>query len=101
MDSIIVALVSFFLLEPLKAEMANRLEVAGAPQSLVAELTACAGTAMPLVVERATADPWWAATKTISIWVGSIRPEALIVEVAPGCSRAVESTRPFLAKGEA
>jgi hypothetical protein len=101
MESIVAALVSFVLIEPLKADMADKLAIARAPQAIVAEVTACARTAAPLVIARATSDPWWATEKALSIWIGTTRPETLLIEVAPGCSGAVEAAQPFLAGNEA
>ena len=97
MEAIITAIVSFLLIDPLKAEMVDKLASARAPQPVIAEVTACAGTAVPLIVERATSDPWWAATRVYSAWVGTTGTEALLIEVAPGCSGAVRAARPFLA----
>ena len=48
MQDLIAALVSFFLIEPLQAEMADKLAAARAPQAIVAEVTACARDAAPL-----------------------------------------------------
>jgi hypothetical protein len=50
---------------------------------------------------RATSDPWWAAQRAFSIWIGTADPETLLIEVAPGCSEAVEVAQPFLAGDEA
>lgn len=100
MQDLLAALVSFLLLAPLKAEMADRLAAARAPQAVIAEVSACAQSAAPRFVERATAEPWWAISSTFSLWVGTSRPETLLVEVAPGCAGAVAAARPFLAGRE-
>ena len=98
MMDLIAALISFFLIEPLRAEMAERLAAARAPQAVVAEVMACADAAAPRILERAVDDPWWAASSTVGVWLGSARPEALLFEAAPGCASAVEAARSFLAE---
>ena len=42
------------------------------------------------------ADPLWAAGTVVSVWIGQAQPEALLVEVVPGCAPAVTAARPFL-----
>ncbi|API60382.1 hypothetical protein BSL82_14700 [Tardibacter chloracetimidivorans] len=96
MQDFIAALVSFFLIEPLQAEMAERLAAAQAPQAVVAELTACARSGAPTLLERATNDPAWAASNAVRLWAGWVRPDQVLVEAAPGCAAAVEAARPFL-----
>jgi len=96
MQDLIAALVSFFLIEPLQAEIAEKLAAARAPQAVVAQVTACAETAVPVVVERTSSDPWWAVSSTVRLWAGWARPETVLVEAAPGCAAAVEAARPFL-----
>ncbi|BAU94052.1 long-chain-fatty-acid-CoA ligase (plasmid) [Methylorubrum populi] len=96
MPDLFAALVAFFLIDPLKAEMADKLAAARAPQAVVAQVSACARSAAPQIVERATADPWWAMANTFNVWVGSKGPEALLVEIAPACAGAVAAAQPFL-----
>jgi hypothetical protein len=101
MQDFIAALVSFFLVDPLQAELAERLAAARAPQAIAAEVVSCARTAAPLIVDRTMADPWWAASNALSIWVGTARPEGLLVEMVPRCAGAVQAARPFLSGDEA
>jgi len=101
MHDLIAALVSFFLIEPLQAELADKLAAARAPDAVVADLVTCARAATPLLVDRTTSDPWWAASSAFGLWTGTARPEALLVEAAPGCASAVQAARPFLSGDEA
>jgi hypothetical protein len=98
MQDLIAALVSFFLVQPLQAEMSERLAAARAPQAVVADVVGCARAATPLIVARATSDPWWVAASAFGIWVGTRRPEQVLLEAAPGCTGAVQAARPFLAR---
>lgn len=101
MQSLVATLVSFFLLEPLQGEIADKLAAARAPQAVIAEITSCARTAAPVIVERAVGDPWWAASGAFRVWAGTADPEALLLEAAPGCASAARAARPFLGEGAA
>lgn len=96
MQDIIAALASFFLIEPLQAEVAERLAKAGAPQAIVSEVTVCAKAATPLIIERTASDPWWAGSTAIRLWMGSAEPAAILIEIAPACAPAAGAARPFL-----
>jgi hypothetical protein len=95
-QDIIAALVSFFLIQPLQAEMAETLAQMRAPKAIATQVAACAEQAAPALARRAMADPLWAAGTVVSVWIGQAQPEALLVEVAPGCAPAVAAARPFL-----
>lgn len=99
MSTILSALVSLFLLQPLQDSFAERLAAAGAPRAVVADVAVCATSGIPQAVERVTAEPLWALSRAIQVWVGVVSPEAALVEAVPGCARAVEAARPFLNSG--
>ena len=101
LDTTLAALVSFFLIDPLQAEMSKRLTAAGAPPTVVADVASCARTATPALVDRATGDPWWAATTAVGIWLGSTKPDAVLVDAAPACAPAIDAARPFLTARQA
>lgn len=101
MQDLVAALISFFLIEPLQAEMADKLAAARAPQAVLNEVSACARAARPVIVERATNDPWWAVSSVVQVWIGSARPEAILADTAPACRPAIEAARPFLTGREA
>ena len=96
MQDLIAALVSFFLIQPVQAQIAEALSAARAPQAVVAQMTACAHSAAPVLLERAAADPWWAVSTATRLWVGLAKPEIVLAEGAPGCAAAIEAARPFL-----
>lgn len=101
LDTTLAALVSFFLIDPLQAEISKKLVAAGAPPTIAADVASCARTATPIIVERATGDPWWAASTAAGIWLGSTKPDAVLVEVAPACAPAIDAARPFLTARQA
>ena len=99
MQEIIAALVAFFILDPLKADISERLAATRAPQALVRELAACAQRETPTVVARLAQDPWWGVTTVVRVWAGLTPLDAVLQETAPGCRPALEAARPFLSRG--
>jgi hypothetical protein len=99
MQDIIAALISFFLIDPLQAQMSERLKEARVPPAFVSEIGSCARTATPVIVDRAWSDPWWAVSTAAGIWMGQTRPEAALAQAAPACAPAIGKARPFL-RGE-
>ena len=99
MQELIAALISFFLVEPLQAEIADKLKAARTPRAVLTDVTACLREAQPVVVGRATQDPWWATSSIVHVWIGAAQPEDLLVETAPACRPAVEAARLFLGEG--
>jgi hypothetical protein len=95
LHDVIAALVSFLLIEPLQAEMAEKLGAARVPQAAIADVTSCAGAATPAIVSRAASDPWWAVSSAVGLWIGSASPEALLADAAPGCASALKAARPL------
>jgi hypothetical protein len=95
MQEFIAALISFFLLEPLQAEVAEKLKAARAPQAIVNDLANCVQAARPAIVDRATSDPWWAVSSVAQVWIGNAKPEILLADAAPVCRPALEAARPF------
>lgn len=101
MQDLVAALISFFLIDPLQAKVTDTLTAARVPQAVLAEVTTCAREARPVIVDRATSDPWWAVSSIVHVWIGNVRPEALLADTAPACRPAIEAARPFLAGKEA
>ncbi|WP_046862167.1 hypothetical protein [Microvirga massiliensis] len=96
MQDLIAALVAFFIIDPVQAEMSERLAAARAPQAIVTDAAACLRTAAPLIVQRAVNEPMWAIGTTFELWVGSSQPIAVLLELSPSCAPAVRAASPFL-----
>jgi len=92
-------LVATFLLGPMQAQMAEQLAGARAPAAVVRQVTECGAAAAPVLLDRAAADPWWAVGTTFRVWIGALRPEAVLAEAAPACGPAMQAARPYLAGG--
>ncbi len=99
MHELLVALISFFLLEPLQRDVADALAAGGAPQEVVRAVATCATEQAPRIIDRAINDPWWATSSAFRVWIGLAEPHLLLVEAAPGCTAAVQAARPFLGPG--
>jgi hypothetical protein len=95
-QDIIISIVSFFVVEPLQTGLADKLAAAGAPQTVIAQVSQCARAATPALAERVTSDPWWAVATTAQIWSGTTSPETVLGEAAPSCAPALQTARPFL-----
>ena len=96
-EAIITWLVATFLLAPLQSGVADRLAEARAPTAIVEQMARCATEAAPALAARAGDDPWWAVSTAVGAWTGSVSPEAILRDAAPGCAQAFTAARPFLA----
>lgn len=92
----IASLMSMFIVEPMQTEMNRLLQQVGAPPAIVRQVTACATAAAPALADKAMGDWWWGATTVAGVWIGTTRPENVLVEVAPTCGAAIGAARPFL-----
>lgn len=95
-EALFAWIVATFLLGPIQAEMAEKLQAARAPTAVMQDAARCAADAAPGILARAGADPWWAVRVTIGAWTGATTPEALLADAAPGCAPALRAARPYL-----
>ncbi|MBL0935400.1 MAG: hypothetical protein IBJ07_11705 [Rhizobiaceae bacterium] len=96
MHDMLVALITFLLLEPLQQDIARSLADTSAPQEVVASLVACATEHGAQIVNRALDDLWWASSSAFGVWIGFADPVTLLTEAAPECVAAIDAARPFL-----
>lgn len=95
-EAFLAWLVATFLLGPIKAEVAARLEAARAPVAVIERIAACTVEAVPRLGERAVADPIWAAGTVLRLWIGTIPVDALLRDATPECQRQIREAMPFL-----
>jgi hypothetical protein len=74
-----------FVIDPLQAEVATRLEQAQAPVAVVSQVNACLSTTAPALLERAGNDVWWAGSTVISLTTGFTTPAELLDASNPAC----------------
>ncbi|NGM24132.1 hypothetical protein G3576_29265 [Roseomonas stagni] len=91
--------VATFLLGPLQSGMTAALEAGRAPAAVVEQVTRCAADATPGLVDRALGDPWWAISTAIGASIGTVAPESVLRDAAPGCEAAIAAARPFMNRG--
>jgi hypothetical protein len=92
MQEFVAALIAFFLIEPLQAEMEKR--IGSASRENMVEISACIREATPVLIRQASEDPWQTAIHVFGIWSGMTAPEEILVQTTPGCTRAAELLRP-------
>jgi len=98
-ETLIAWLVATFLLGPIQADIAGRMEAARAPAALVQQVGDCATAAAPRLVARAAEDPIWAISQAFGVWTGTTRAEAVLGDAAPACGPVLAAARPFLQDG--
>lgn len=91
MHEFIFALISFFLIDPLRAEMSERF--GNLSQESVAGITLCLRDATPRLIQQATDDPWQTATQVVGVWSGMTAPEDILSETSPECAKAIADAR--------
>jgi hypothetical protein len=89
-------LLATFVIGPVQAEFANKMQAAQAPAAIVTKVQACVVSGTPILVQRATNDPWWGITTTISVATGLTDAKVVLAETSQGCALAVAAVRPFL-----
>ncbi|RXT53902.1 hypothetical protein B6S44_16150 [Bosea sp. Tri-44] len=93
MDSIIAALVSLLILDPIQGVITSHLSALGIPRDSADKVAACARTAAPTIVARLGENPGWAVVQVVRFWTGVASPDVVLVEIAPQCAGAVETAK--------
>ena len=94
-------LVSLFVVEPFQDELNGGLARVAAPQAVISEVASCTSTALPILIERVSSDPWWGTATIVRIWVGSTTSGAVLGQTVPTCKTAIEMARPYLGNAAA
>lgn len=89
-------LLATFVIGPMQAEFASKMQAAQAPAAIVQQIQDCVVASTPTLVSRATSDPWWGITTTISVVTGLTDSKSVLAETSPACAAAVGAVRPFL-----
>jgi hypothetical protein len=89
-------LVASFVIAPLQASLNETLTAARAPAATLSLVADCAAAATPALAARAAQEPVWLMQTAFGVWIGSLRPEAVLGDAAPACGPAVAAARPFL-----
>lgn len=89
-------LLATFVIGPVQAEFASKMQAAQAPAAIVSQVQGCVVSATPILINRASSDMWWGITTTISVAAGLTDAKAVLAESSPACAAAVAAVRPFL-----
>lgn len=89
LSSLLMPLLSFFVVNPFMATLNERLAAIQAPQAVMEQVQACSSTAPAALVERAAGDLWWGASTVIGVAVGMTDARAIIAGASPACASAV------------
>jgi hypothetical protein len=93
LQEIIAALISFFLIEPVRDRVAEHYAETGLSAQAAAEAASCFSEATPGILERAGNNPAGAASHAFGYWTGMSTIDGILSDVAPHCAVAVEKTR--------
>ncbi|MCP2082253.1 hypothetical protein [Methylorubrum sp. SL192] len=93
LTSVAYFLASTLILQPVQAEVADRLRKAKVAPEVVAQAQSCMSSALPTLVQRVGDDYWWAVTTAAGVWLGLTPLERVVAEVAPSCRGAVDMIR--------
>lgn len=95
LQEILSSLVSLLIVDPLQAEMSERLAQVRAPQTVIAEVRTCAEASLPGLANRAMAEPLWVVSTALHVWTGQTNPESILGN-SPQCEAALKSARVYL-----
>lgn len=98
-NDLMVALINFFIIEPVLSGLPERLAQLGASQAVIQEVARCAAAAQPVLVEHYVENPLLGALNTLRLWTGMTTAQELLVGHVPACQPAVAAAEPFLRGG--
>ncbi|EIM25241.1 hypothetical protein [Microvirga lotononidis] len=96
LQEILAAIVSALIVDPLQAEMSERLAQIRAPQTVIADMRTCAEASLPKLADRALADPLWVVKATLDVWTGRTAPEEVLGGTSAQCDAAIKAARIYL-----
>jgi len=95
---LILSLISSFIIQPVEADLKQSLTAAGAPYAVVSSVKACARTAGPALVERASSNWWWATSTGFKVATGMKEPVDVVATYAPDCREAIDAANAYLGR---
>lgn len=96
LQELLASIVSMLIVDPLQAEMNERLAQIRAPQAVIADMRTCAEASLPKLADRALADPLWVVTSTFDVWTGRTVPEKILGGTSPQCNAAIKAAKVYL-----
>lgn len=99
LSDLVSHLIAITVVDPLQAEMQERLQQARAPVEIVQQSQACIGSQGPKLLERASNNWGWAVGTTVTVLVGATSAVDLIDSSVPECSALINVLK--LSEGDA
>ena len=86
-------LFALFVIDPLHAEISERLEGANVPVAAIQQSRQCIASHAPRLVERAGEEPGWAITTAVGVATGWTAPVELFDAGDPNCATLVRALK--------
>ncbi|MGV2124556.1 hypothetical protein ACQZ4R_15875 [Agrobacterium vitis] len=86
---IFATLISFFLIDPIEADLRSRLAAMNSSASTIEQVQTCVRDSAPKLLQQALDDPSWAVASGLRISFGWITPVAVVSEISPECRTAL------------
>lgn len=93
MQEFMAALISFFLIEPVQAHIADRYVNAGLSRQAAAEAASCFSEATSGILRRVGSEPGWAIQHALGYWIGTSSIDAIVSDAAPHCAMSAEDAQ--------
>ena len=94
-QELLASLVSLLIVNPVQAEISERLAQVRAPQAVIADVRTCTEASLPGLADRAMAEPLWVVSTALNVWTGQTAPETILGST-PQCEAALKSARVYL-----
>ncbi|WP_022729305.1 hypothetical protein [Fodinicurvata sediminis] len=90
MQEIIAALISFFLIEPVQAKIAEHYTAEGYSAQEANQVASCFSDATPSILDRAGNNPAWAVGHAVGYWTGTATVSSILADAAPDCVETLD-----------
>jgi hypothetical protein len=84
-------LFALFVIDPLQAEMRERLNGANVPVAAIQKSQQCIASHAPRLLQRAGEEPGWAVTTALGVAIGWTAPTQLLDANDPTCAVLIRS----------
>lgn len=91
-----LTLVTWLVVEPAQAQLADRLRQLAAPQAVIQQVGACIAAAGPALADRYSDAPVHGMVTAVRLWTGLTRYDAVLGAEVPECGPALRAAQPYL-----
>lgn len=89
-------LVTWLVVEPAQAQLAERLRQLAAPPAVIQQVTTCIAAAGPALADRYSEAPVHGVVTALRLWTGLTRYDAVLGAEVPECGPALRAAQPYL-----